>query len=116
MCRSMVYIQSVATEIRRGKKIAEEEEERKKLQGKNIMAPLLHRAAITKLLICLCLSLRSQVHRFYRTTGASFTKAQREFAEGVVTNRTVQQTATGVAASAARGAVDQYGSGGSSRY
>jgi len=116
MCRSMVYIQSVATEIRRGKKIAEEEEERKKLQGKNIMAPLLHRAAITKLVICLCLSLRLQVHRFYRTTGASFTKAQQEFAEGVVTNRTVQQTATGVAASAARGAVDQYGSGGSSRY
>jgi len=40
----MVDIQSVAAEIRRGKK--EEEEDRKKLQGKNIMAPLLHRAAI----------------------------------------------------------------------
>jgi len=38
----MVDIQSVAAEIRRGKKI----EGRKKLQGKNIMAPLLHRAAI----------------------------------------------------------------------
>jgi len=36
MCRSMVDIQSVAAEIRRGikKKI-----DRKKLQGKNIMAP-----------------------------------------------------------------------------
>jgi len=45
MCRSMVDIQSVAAEIRRGKK---EEDRRKKLQGKNIMAPLLHRAAITK--------------------------------------------------------------------
>jgi len=33
----------VAAEIRRGKK-----EDRKKLQGKNIMAPLLHRAAIIK--------------------------------------------------------------------
>jgi len=43
MCRSMVDIQSVAAEIRRGKK-----EDRKKLQGKNIMAPLLHRAAIIK--------------------------------------------------------------------
>ena len=43
MCRSMVEIQSVAVEIRRGKK---EEEDRRKLQGKNIMAPLLHRAAI----------------------------------------------------------------------
>jgi len=35
MCRSMVDIQSVAVEIRRGKK--EEEEERNKPQGKNIM-------------------------------------------------------------------------------
>jgi len=33
----MVDIQSVAAEIRRGKK--EEEDRRKKLQGKNIMAP-----------------------------------------------------------------------------
>jgi len=41
----MVDIQSVAAEIRRGKK---EEDRRKKLQGKNIMAPLLHRAAITR--------------------------------------------------------------------
>jgi len=54
-----------------------------------------------------------QVHRFYRTTGASFSKAQQEFTQGVVTNRTVQQTATGVAASAAHGALDQYGSSGS---
>ena len=47
MCRSMVDIQSVAAEIRRGKKRKKiEEEDRKKLQGKNIMAPLLHRAAI----------------------------------------------------------------------
>jgi len=37
MCRSMVDIQSVAAEIRRGKK-EEEIEHRKKLQGKNIMA------------------------------------------------------------------------------
>jgi len=34
----MVDIQSVAAEIRRGKK-EEEEENRKKLQGKNIMPP-----------------------------------------------------------------------------
>jgi len=39
----MVDIQSVAAEIRRGKKI---EEDRKKLQVNNIMPPLLHRAAI----------------------------------------------------------------------
>jgi len=48
MCRSMVDIQSVAAEIRRGIK-KEEEDRRKKLQGKNIMAPLLHRAAINSL-------------------------------------------------------------------
>ena len=48
MCRSMVDIQSVAAEIRRGKKRKKiEEEDRKKLQSKTIMAPLLHRAAIT---------------------------------------------------------------------
>jgi len=39
----MVNIQSVAAEIRRGKK---KKIEGKKLHGKNIMAPLLHRAAI----------------------------------------------------------------------
>jgi len=42
----MVNIQSTAAEIRRGKKEEEERRRRKKLQGKNIMAPLLHRAAI----------------------------------------------------------------------
>jgi len=41
MCRSMVDIQYVAAEIRRGKKKKDRkiEEDRKKLQGKNIMAP-----------------------------------------------------------------------------
>jgi len=46
----MADIQSTAAEIRRGKKDRrkkKEEEGRKLLQGKNIMAPLLHRAAIT---------------------------------------------------------------------
>ena len=45
----MVDIQSVAAEIRRGKKRKkiDRKKERKKLQGKNIMA-LLHRAAIKK--------------------------------------------------------------------
>jgi len=40
----MADIRSTAAEIRRGKK--KKKKERKKLQGKNIMAPLLHRAAI----------------------------------------------------------------------
>jgi len=44
----MADIQSTAAEIRRGKKKdRRKKEEGKKLQGKNIMAPLLHRAAIT---------------------------------------------------------------------
>jgi len=44
----MVDIQPAAAEIRRGiKKRKKKIEDRKKLQGKNIMAPLLHRAAIT---------------------------------------------------------------------
>jgi len=41
----MVDIQSVAAEIRRGKK-KKNKIDRKKLQGKNIMAPLLHRVDI----------------------------------------------------------------------
>jgi len=41
----MAEIQSTAAEIRRGKK---KEERRKKLQGKNIMATLLHRTAIRR--------------------------------------------------------------------
>ena len=40
----MVDIQPAAAEIRRGKK--RKIEDRRKSQGKNIMAPLLHRAAI----------------------------------------------------------------------
>ena len=48
MCRSMADIRSTVAEIRRGKKEEDgrRKEEGKKLQGKNIMAPLLHRAAI----------------------------------------------------------------------
>jgi len=49
MCRSMADIRSTVAEIRRGKKEEDRwKKEGKKLQGKNIMAPLLHRAAIIK--------------------------------------------------------------------
>ena len=50
MCRSMADIRSTAAEIRRGKKKIDRKKDRKKLQGKNIMAPLLHRAAIISVL------------------------------------------------------------------
>jgi len=66
MCRSMVDIHSVAAEIWRGKKI----EGRKKLQGKNIMAPLLHRAAITsRLNLILCAFVTTLVVHFEQWVG-----------------------------------------------
>ena len=43
MCRSIVDIQSVAAEIRRGKK---EEDRKKETTGQKYNGPLLHRAAI----------------------------------------------------------------------
>ncbi|KAK2144880.1 hypothetical protein LSH36_722g01055 [Paralvinella palmiformis] len=46
-----------------------------------------------------------RIHRIYRNTGASFAKAQQEFAQGVMSNKTVQKTAADVGAAAARGAV-----------
>ncbi|KAJ8261261.1 hypothetical protein COCON_G00169840 [Conger conger] len=45
-----------------------------------------------------------KVHGLYRTTGASFEKAQQEFATGVMTNKTVQTAAANAASTAARGA------------
>jgi len=44
----MADIRSTAAEIRRGKKRRRRKKEGKKLQGKNIMAPLLHRVAIRR--------------------------------------------------------------------
>ncbi|TSK72028.1 Secretory carrier-associated membrane protein 1 [Bagarius yarrelli] len=45
-----------------------------------------------------------KVHGLYRTTGASFEKAQQEFATGVMSNKTVQTAAANAASNAARGA------------
>ncbi|MGH0180541.1 UNVERIFIED_CONTAM: hypothetical protein FKN15_022331 [Acipenser sinensis] len=43
-----------------------------------------------------------KVHGLYRTTGASFEKAQQEFATGVMANKTVQTAAANAASGAAR--------------
>ncbi|CAG5859510.1 unnamed protein product [Menidia menidia] len=43
------------------------------------------------------------VHGKYRRTGASFTKAQQEFSQGVLTNRSFQSAAATAATSAAQG-------------
>ncbi|CAL1526579.1 unnamed protein product [Lymnaea stagnalis] len=51
-----------------------------------------------------------KVHRIYRSTGASFQKAQAEFASGVMKNEAVRGAAADAAAGAARGAVSGYGS------
>ncbi|CAD7684590.1 unnamed protein product [Nyctereutes procyonoides] len=45
-----------------------------------------------------------KVHGLYRTTGASFEKAQQEFATGVMSNKTVQTAAANAASSAATSA------------
>ncbi|XP_034968316.1 secretory carrier-associated membrane protein 2 [Zootoca vivipara] len=52
----------------------------------------------------LALFLLKQVHSQYRRTGASFQRAQEEFSQGILTNRTVQNAAAGAASTAAQGA------------
>ncbi|XP_028306894.1 secretory carrier-associated membrane protein 2 [Gouania willdenowi] len=56
--------------------------------------------------ICAVMSiiLLKMVHSMYRSTGASFQKAQQEFSQGVFTNKTFQSAAAGAASSAAQGA------------
>uniref|UniRef100_A0A3Q4HS88 Secretory carrier-associated membrane protein n=1 Tax=Neolamprologus brichardi TaxID=32507 RepID=A0A3Q4HS88_NEOBR len=51
----------------------------------------------------LAVILLKMVHSKYRNTGASFTKAQQEFSQGVLSNRTVQNAAATAATSAAQG-------------
>ncbi|XP_047452919.1 secretory carrier-associated membrane protein 2 [Mugil cephalus] len=48
--------------------------------------------------------LLKMVHSMYRRTGASFQKAQQEFSQGVLSNKTFQTAAAGAATSAAQGA------------
>ncbi|XP_069138317.1 secretory carrier-associated membrane protein 1-like isoform X2 [Argopecten irradians] len=50
-----------------------------------------------------------KVHRIYRSTGASFTKAQMEFSQGVMKNEAVQSAASTAAQGAVKGMAQQYG-------
>ncbi|XP_026052707.1 secretory carrier-associated membrane protein 1-like [Carassius auratus] len=61
-------------------------------------------AALFTALAVISLIMFKKVHALYRTTGASFEKAQQEFATGVMANKTVQTAAANAASTAARGA------------
>ncbi|NXK66763.1 SCAM2 protein, partial [Sylvietta virens] len=61
-------------------------------------------AAFFTLCAVLSLFLLKQVHSLYRRTGASFQRAQEEFSQGILTNRSFQNAAAGVASSAAQSA------------
>ncbi|XP_048337615.1 secretory carrier-associated membrane protein 2 [Sphaerodactylus townsendi] len=56
--------------------------------------------------ICSVLSLflLKRVHSLYRRTGASFQRAQEEFSQGILTNRSFQNAASGAASTAAQSA------------
>ncbi|XP_009991180.1 PREDICTED: secretory carrier-associated membrane protein 2, partial [Tauraco erythrolophus] len=59
-------------------------------------------AAFFTLCAVLSLLLLKQVHSLYRRTGASFQRAQEEFSQGILTNRSFQNAAAGAASSAAQ--------------
>ncbi|NXS94060.1 SCAM2 protein, partial [Jacana jacana] len=61
-------------------------------------------AGFFTLCAALSLFLLKQVHSLYRRTGASFQRAQEEFSQGILTNRSFQTAAAGAASSAAQGA------------
>ncbi|XP_071322357.1 secretory carrier-associated membrane protein 1-like isoform X1 [Trachinotus anak] len=60
-------------------------------------------AALFTSLAVMSLIMFKKVHGMYRTTGASFEKAQQEFATGVMSNKTVQTAAANAATRAAQG-------------
>ncbi|XP_030291937.1 secretory carrier-associated membrane protein 1 isoform X2 [Sparus aurata] len=60
-------------------------------------------AALFTALAVLSLIMFKKVHATYRTTGASFERAQQEFATGVMSNKTVQTAAANAATRAAQG-------------
>ncbi|XP_035667242.1 secretory carrier-associated membrane protein 1-like isoform X4 [Branchiostoma floridae] len=73
-------------------------------QNPGVGAIMLIIAAFFTISAVLSIIFLKKVHSLYRTTGASFEKAQAEFTEGVVANRGVQQAAGQFGAAAAKGA------------
>ncbi|XP_077398768.1 secretory carrier-associated membrane protein 1-like isoform X2 [Vanacampus margaritifer] len=61
-------------------------------------------AALFTALAVMSLVMFKKVHAMYRTTGASFRKAQQELATGVMANKTVQAAAASATSRAAQGA------------
>ncbi|XP_029024591.1 secretory carrier-associated membrane protein 1-like isoform X2 [Betta splendens] len=59
-------------------------------------------AAMFTTLAVLSLIMFKKIHAMYRTTGASFEKAQQEFATGLMSNKTVRTAAANAATSAAQ--------------
>lgn len=55
-----------------------------------------------------------KIHRLYRSTGASFEAAQREFASNVLSNKNVQNAAATVITESAKATVQNYSSAGTS--
>ncbi|XP_035252011.1 secretory carrier-associated membrane protein 2-like isoform X2 [Anguilla anguilla] len=74
--------------------------------GTNIAVAVVMMVVAGLFTICAVLSviLLKMVHSMYRRTGASFQKAQQEFSQGVLTNRSFQTAASTAASSAAQGA------------
>ncbi|KTG37554.1 hypothetical protein cypCar_00011130 [Cyprinus carpio] len=69
-----------------------------------LIAALFTASAVISLIMFKKVTCYVPVHALYRTTGASFEKAQQEFATGVMANKTVQTATANAASSAARGA------------
>ncbi|XP_049593371.1 secretory carrier-associated membrane protein 1 [Syngnathus scovelli] len=65
-------------------------------------------AALFTSLAVMSLIMFKKVHTLYRTTGASFQKAQQELATGVMSNKTVQAAAANATSNAARGAFKEH--------
>lgn len=68
---------------------------------------LLPKLAQMQMFTCILLALM-QVHKFYRGSGGSFSKAQEEWTTGAWKNPHVQQAAQNVAVGAAQGAMMQH--------